>query len=132
MAKRKVDCALNAVELYYSKYDPNVGQKEVQEMIDFRKKDDPEFDPVSKDWWSLGPSGCSYALISMCIKENLHQAANELALRLSNEKHVPYTSAAYVVAWLRDHKRLYYFDSEKNLHFWEPTVVMRNRSVSLA
>lgn len=127
MARQKVDHTLNAVELYYSKYDPNLGQKEVQEMVDFRKNEDPGFDPMSKNWWSLGPSGCNYALISMCIKEDLQQTAGELALRLVNEKQIPYASAAYVVAWLRQNGKLYYFDSDKCIHLWKPKVVIKAR-----
>lgn len=127
MARQKADCTLNAVELYYSKYDPNLGLKEVQDMIDFRKNEDPGFDPLSKEWWSLGPAGCSYTLISMCIKEDLQQTAGELALRLAKEKQIPYTSTAYVVALLRQNGRLYYFDGDKSICFWKPKVVIKAR-----
>lgn len=128
MAKKKETATeLNAVELYYHNYDPNLTDKSVKEMMDFRKNEDPAFDPLSKDWWSLGPMGCSYALISLCIKDDLHQTAEELAYRLAQEKKIPFTAAAYVVSKLRNEGRLFFYDNDYCIHIWEPKVVVGGR-----
>lgn len=124
MAKKENNSAMNPVELFYSKYDPNLRTSGIREMLNARKKDDSAFNPISKNWWNLGPGGCSYALISMCIKENLQQTASELALRLSEEKNIPFTAAAYVVWLLREKKRLFYYDAEQCICLWEPKVVI--------
>lgn len=128
MAKRKVvPTELNAVELYYREYDPNLSDKGIREMVEFRKKEDPAFDPMTKDWWSLSPAGCSFALISLCIKDDLQQTASDLAFRLAQEKKIPFTSAAYVVHYLRKKGKLYFYDNDLYIHIWEPRVVVGGR-----
>lgn len=126
--KTKPETKLNSVELYCREYDPNLSDKSIREMVAFRRKENPAFDPVAKHWWSLGPMGCSYAMISLCIKEDFQQTASDLAYRLAENKKIPFTATAYVVSLLRKKGRLYFYDDDQCVHLWEPRVVVGNRS----
>ena len=76
--------------------------------------------------WALdfyNPAGNrSFALISMCIKDNLNQSIDELALRVAKQKSVSPASAMQVLLDLKERGLLGYYD-DKTLHFikWKET-----------
>ena len=78
--------------------------------------------------WALdfhNPAGNrTFALISMCIKDDFNQSIEELAFRIATHKSVSPASAMKVLLLLREQGHLGYYDN-KTLHFikWkEPEV----------
>lgn len=114
--------AMNGVELYCSNYDPNLSEKSIREMVELRKRENPEYSPIQEGSWNMKPGSISYALISLCIKDDPQQTAGELAVRLATEKKISFTSAAYVVWFLREKNRLYFYDNNYSIHLWTPRI----------
>lgn len=78
--------------------------------------------------WALdfhNPAGNrTFALISMCIKDNLNQSLEELALQIAALKSVSPANAMETLLKLRERGQLGYYDS-KTLRFvqWKETEV---------
>lgn len=109
-----------AMERFCREYSPNLPDEDVAKMIYERKQFFPEYDPKEPEVWDFRPHGMSYALISMCIKDDPNQSYAALANRLAQAKSMSYTGAAYMVATLRNKHRLSYYDAYYRLHPWAP------------
>lgn len=65
----------------------------------------------------------TFALISMCIKDNLNQSINDLAKQLSLLKSRPFEECLGVVRKLAKSGKLGYYDSNLIFRLWSGTEV---------
>ena len=74
--------------------------------------------------WAVGDEATSrrrtFALISMCIKDNPRQSLSALAERVSELKQRPYGECLAVLRELRKKGELGYYNEEYMLIPWEP------------
>ena len=119
-ARREQAMHLLAMERFCREYSPDLPDEDVAKMSYERTRFFPGYDPREPELWSFAPNGTSWALISVCIKEDPNQSYAALANRLAQTKSMSYTGAAYMVATLRNEGRLAYYDDLHDLQPWKP------------
>lgn len=110
----------------------NISSKEIEKAIDeilgINQKEEPrkkrKRGRQNKNYpvWALefyNPEGNrTFALISMCIKEDYAQSVEQLALKLSATKHRPPMECLTVLRQLQQMGKLGYYDDDRVFRSW--------------